>query len=406
MRSLQALYLSNGLAVGVLYGFMPVLLRDKGFDPTLVGIAMSLGSVAYAIALPVWGHMGDIVSGPRRALQIACVPAALLALGLSAPLPVTALIVCVIVVSACGGPAPALTDAMTVPVLENASREYSRLRLLSSLGAAGAGIGCGFFYAVTGYVAAPLLYAATMAVTLISVRFVPLGRDSERSRRVGRPNLEPAREAGPRRFGSVGDAIIGRPRLVAVLIAVLLIFIGVMASATYIGLRIADLGGGPVEIGLANGLASLAEVPGLLLAGWLVARYGGPRVLAISSLGFAACLASWIVLVDAGPIIATRFASGICFGGIVVSLVLTIAGMLPAGLQATGQTLFQATGFGLAAILANLLGGFLYASAGPLGVFGGGALCAAAGGLIGLVALPRVSVAGGVLVPEPLAPVP
>jgi len=207
-------------------------------------------------------------------------------------------------------------------------------------------------------------------------------------------------------MGSVGEALAARPRLAPVLVSVGLVFGGVITAATYISIRIADLGGGAVEVGLTNGVASAAEVPGLILAGWLVGRIGPRRLLAVSSLGFAACLVSWIVLVDALLILVTRFISGIAFAGILVAFVLTIASMLPARLQSTGQTLFQATGFGVAAIVSNLLGGLLYTVAGPLGVFGGGALCAVAGAAIGYAALPELLSPLVRPVPEPVAPVP
>jgi MFS family permease len=403
MRWLRMLYLSNGFAVGALYGFVPVLLLSKGFDPAMIGLTTSLGSLAYSFALPAWGHVGDILTGPRRALQLACIPAAVFALGLSAPLPVVAVIVCQIVISAGAGPTSALTDAMAMPVLANASREYSRLRLLSSFGAAIMAIVCGLVYSRTGYLAAPVIYLFTLGMMIFSAQMVPLGRDSERHRKArgaleGRARSTPARG----RFGSVGEALSGRPRLLAVLASVLLVFIGVMAAATYISVRIADLGGDAVEIGLSNGLAWGAEVPGLVLAGWLVPRVGLRPVLAVSAAGFAVCLASWIVLVDAGPILFTRLLSGVFFGGILVTFVLTMAQLLPWPLQATGQTLFQAVAFGIAAVLANLVGGILYSVAGPLGVFGGGAACALAGGALGFLALPEVLTAGTPPVPEPM----
>jgi len=403
MRWLRALYLSNGLAIGTLYGFVPVLLQSKGFDPALIGVTTSLGSLAFTIALPAWGHVGDIVSGPRRTIQMACIPAAIFAVGLSAPLPVWAIIVCQLVVSAGGGPVMALTDAMAVPVLEDASREYARLRLLTSIGAAASAIGFGFVYAVVGYLAAPVIYLAAMAATIVSVQMVPHGRDSERHRQAralldGRVHAVPERG----RLGSVGEAFSVRPRLVAVLASVICIFVGIMASATYITLRISDLGGGPIEVGLVNGVGSAAEIPGLILAGLLVARFGARSVLAISAVGFAACMLSWIVLVDAGPILVTRFASGIFFSGIFVSYVLTIARMLPSRLQATGQTLLQAGCFGIGAILANFIGGILYGAVGPIGVFGVGAICAVVGGGVGFVAVPTDP---GPM-PEPAVPVP
>ena len=119
-----------------------------------------------------------------------------------------------------------------------------------------------------------------------------------------------------------------------------------------------------------------------------MSRVGLRTILAVSTLGFAACMMSWIVLVDAGPILVTRFAAGALFGGIFFAFVMTMSRLLPARLQATGQTLFQACCFGVAAVLANVVGGILYAIAGPLGVFGAGGVCAIAGALVGFAVLP------------------
>ncbi len=388
MKWLRVLYLFNGLAIGTLYGFIPVVLQARGFDPTLVGLGTGLGSLSYTLALPAWGHMGDIVHGPRRTLQLACLPAAIFALGFSAPVPAAVIILCEIALAASGGPAPALTDAMAVPVLADPSREYSRLRLLMSVGAGAGAIGSGLLYVQTGYLAAPLVFVLVAAGTILSAQLVPVGRDSERHR-IARGAQDGIVVEAPKRghFGSVGEVVAGYPRLLAVLVSVLFLFLAVMGSGTYLTLRISDLGGGPAEVGLANGLGSLAEVPGLLLAAWLAPRLGLRTILVVSSVGFAACVASWSVLEGALPILATRFLAGVFFGGITVAFVLTVAALLPERLQSTGQTLFQAIGFGLAAVLSNLAGGVIYQSVGPAGVFGSLGLCALAGGMLGLLAL-------------------
>ena len=403
MRWLRALYLSNGLAIGALYGFIPVLLQSRGFQPALIGLTTGLGSLAYMLALPAWGHLGDVVSGPRRTLQMACIPAAIFALGFNAPLPAVGIMVCQMVITGGGGPTLALTDAMTVPSLgKNASREYSRLRLLTSLGAAGSAIACGALYARVGYVAAPFVYSLTMLATATCAMFVPLGRDSERHRTARRARegraAQVKRERG--RLGSVGEAFKVQPRLLGILVSVTLIFLGFMAGNTFVPLRISDLGGGPSLVGISNGIASGAEVPGLILAGWLVSRTGLRALLTVSALGFAACMLSWIVLADAVSMLVTRFAAGIFFGGIFFAFVLTMSRLLPVRLQSTGQTLFQACCFGLAALVANLLGGVLYANASALGVFGVGGICTIVGGLIGFVVLPSKDEARPVWVAE------
>jgi MFS family permease len=309
MRWLRILYLSSGLSFGALYGFMTVLLQSKGFEPALIGLTTSLGALGYSVALPVWGHLGDIVSGPRRTLQMGCIPAALFAVALAAPLPALGVILCVVAICAGAGPALALTDAMAVPALSDASREYSGLRLIASLGGAGGSVACGLLYSQTGYAVAPLVFVAAMGMTVVAAQFIPLGRDSERRRRAAAGPGRSAPEQPRGRFGSVGEALTGRPRLLASLVSIGFVFAGVNVSAMYVSLRVSDLGGGPPQVGLVNGVAAFAEIPGLLLAGWLAWRLGLRPVLAASALGLAACLASWVVLEDPLTVLVTRFAT-------------------------------------------------------------------------------------------------
>ena len=371
---------------------MSVLLASKGFSPALIGLAIGLGSVAYSFALPAWGHVGDVVAGPRRTLQMACLPAVIFALGLAAPLPVPIWIMCVAGISASAGPVLALTDAIAIPIAR-VSRDYSALRLISSGGAGAGAIFFGAVYGLTGYMPAPIFYVGTLALTVVAAQLIPMGRDFERRKTargtVNRPGV-PLAESMPAhaRFGSVGEALSGRPRLVAALVAIFFVYAGLVMGATYIALRVADLGGGPAEVGLVNGVSSSFEVPGLLLGGWLIAHFGLRATLTGSSIGMAACVASWIFVTDPALILVSRLGTGLFFGGICVSTVLSVARLLPGGLQATGQTLLQATGFGFAAVVANMLGGVLYGSWGAFGVFGVAALLVGIGAAVGLVVLP------------------
>jgi len=121
-----------------------------------------------------------------------------------------------------------------------------------------------------------------------------------------------------------------------------------------------------------------------------VARRIGLRAIFVGSAGlYAVCLATWTVLDVPLAIVVTRAVTGVAFSGVVIGVVLTIATLLPAELQATGQSLFQTSAFGLAAIVANVVGGWLYQSAGHVAVFGLGAVLAVAAAGIGWFAFPR-----------------
>src|SRR3972149_675937 len=99
-------------------------------------------------------------------------------------------------------------------------------------------------------------------------------------------------------------------------------------------------------------------------------------------------MASWAFLADPSLIVATRIVSGVAFAGITIGAVLTIAALLPPELQGTGQGLYQTVGFGIAAVVANALGGLVYGTGGATPLFLGCAVLAAIGAVVAWRAIP------------------
>ena len=69
-----------------------------------------------------------------------------------------------------------------------------------------------------------------------------------------------------------------------------------------------------------------------------------------------------------------------------------MAVLLPPRLQATGQGLYQVTGFGVAAIVANLVGGQVYVGLGAATLFAGAAALAVAAAILALAVFPGAPV--------------
>jgi MFS transporter, PPP family, 3-phenylpropionic acid transporter len=390
MRWLRTIYLCWGIAGGVLGSFVPVLMRAKGLDPAAIGLAMSLASIAYTISVPIWGHVSDMLVGPRRALQMAVVPAAIVCIGYGVPVPWLVVVGCQLVISSTGWVCGSLSDSITLRLGLGGPAQYARLRLLSSLGAGAAALSAGLIYSIAGYEVVAILYATAMVAILLAAQAMPFGRDSERHRRarsVAAGEVHVELDQG--RFGSIGEAIGLRPRILAILVTAVIAFCGVMAAGTYIGLLVQDRGGGPLQVGLLNGLGFGAEMVGMVIAGWLIARLGARTVLVASCAGFSACAVGYVAVSGVALIIAIRVLAGICFCGIWVSLVIATSSLLPPRLQATGQTLLGAASWGVSAIGANMVAGYLYGSIGPAGAFGFAAVSTALGAVAALFALPR-----------------
>ena len=379
--ALRFLVLAVGAALGVFYPFLAVVLKGFGFSAGEIGAIASIGAVGFTIAVPAWGHLADVRLGRPRTLQVCGIGAGLGVVALLLPWPGFAIAVLFAIFWVFESSWQPLADAITVNALRG--RDYGRIRLLTSLSFSVASILAGFLYNETGYGAAFVVFGLAALALTIAAAFVPDVPRADLSAHRG-----PAGTPPPWRIGSSGVALRVAPRLALVLGAVTLLFVGVIGGFTFLPLRLEALGGSPSDIALSSGGAAAAEIPTMLVAAHVARRIGLRGLFVGSALLYAVCLSAWALSEIPLAIIGTRAISGIGFAGVIVSVVLTIAALLPAELQATGQSLFQTTAFGIAAIVANVVGGILYDSLGHVAVFGLAAVMALGSAALGWFAFP------------------
>jgi PPP family 3-phenylpropionic acid transporter len=381
--ALRLLFLLGGAILGVFYPFVSAILDARGFSPSEIGLTTALAAVAFTLAVPVWGHLADVVVGRITALRAGVIGASIAVLGLLLGVPPLVVALLIVAFSAFESSLAPLADALAVNALAGAPRAYARVRLLSSLGFASASILAGWLYNDTGYGPASLLFAVAAIGIVVVTRWVP---------DVGRFRLPPPDAPGPalpsassrRRFGSgsFGLALRTQPRLRGLLLGLGLVHVGMLAGFTFLALRILDLGGRPSDVALSAGISAFAEIPAMALVPRLAARTSMRSLLVGGLLLYGLTMACWAFLADPGLIVASRLVSGVAFAGISIGAVMTIAALLPAELQATGQGLYQTVGFGVAAIVANALGGVVYGSGGAMPLFLGCAVLAAIGAFV------------------------
>jgi PPP family 3-phenylpropionic acid transporter len=383
--ALRALYLAIGLSTAAVVPFLAVILDGRGVDTLTIGLLSGLASLAAAVFVPAWGHLADVVVGRVAAFRIgiAIGAAAAVILLLDIPLALFAILLATFAIY------PVLFlgmgDALAVAALPAPERQYGALRSLASLSFAIGAIVAGLVYDQAGYGAVPAVSLAASGAMFVALGWVPDStRDpAVRSAAAGRPHHGPRGSTnepgdvrpGPR-LGSIGRAFRLQPRLWVVLVVLCAAYVGLMGAVIFVGIRIVDLGGQPSDVALTWGIAAFAEIPGLVVAGWLIARLGLRWLLVAALLVSGLCIATWGVLPTPLAINATRPITGFLFGAISAARVVLVARLLPSELQATGQAILQAGTFGLGNALGGLLGGVVYASAGPAAFF------AFAGGMV------------------------
>jgi len=335
----------------------------------------AIAGTAYAVSVPVWGHLGDVTLGRARAYQVAALGAGVVMLAYSAPLPSVLLAVVVVGFFVFESAFAPLGDALAVSLLPDPGRQYGRVRLLMSLSFAFTAIAAGFLYNQVGYGMVPLLWALGAGATALVL--VPLTRVRQRRE---------VRRAGVR-GGSIGVALAAQPRLRGILVAIALVYVGISGAATFLALRLVALGGQPSDLALSSGLGALAEVPGILLATWAARRLGLRTLFCASAIVYCACIISWTVLDVPLVIIATRALSGVAFAGLWIACVLTMRVLLPQTLQASGQALYQTVAAGIATVLGNVIGGVIYEQIGA-GLFAVLGVIGLVGAVVAWVTLP------------------
>jgi MFS transporter, PPP family, 3-phenylpropionic acid transporter len=365
-QSLRALFLATGTWTAAIAPFSAVILRSRGVDTATIGLLAAASAVAATVLVPVWGHLADVVVGRTYAFGIAVLIAAAASIALLLPLPVWLL--AAILSSFAIFPAMflALADSLAVDSLPVPDRQYGALRGLASLSYAVGVIVAGFVYDRAGYAAVPLVSLGWAGVLLLVLRRTP-----DRTRDPGVRALAAGHggDAAAGRLGSVSRALAVQPLLLPVLVVFAVAYTGMLGAVLFLGIRIVELGGQPSDVALTFGIAAFAEIPGLVMAGWLVRHIGIRWLVLVTLVGLGLCTLSWGVLGTPDAINATRIVTGVCFGALTAARVVLVGRLLPDELQATGQTMLQAATFGLGTALGALIGGIVYGALGPTASF-------------------------------------
>jgi PPP family 3-phenylpropionic acid transporter len=365
--ALRSLYLAIGTWTASIAPFSAVILHSHGIDAFTIGLLSALAALTATVLVPGWGHLADVLVGRAFAFRIGVVLAAAAAVVLLLPLPPLVLAP----VLASFGIFPtlylALGDALAVSELPAPERQYGALRSLASLSFAVGIIVAGFVYDKAGYAAVPVVSLLWSGLLFVLIGHAP---DRTRDPRVRALAGRHGGDAAAGRFGSISRALAVQPRLWAVLAVLTVAHAGLTGATIFVGIRIVDLGGQPSDVALSFGVASFAEIPGLILASWIGRRIGIRGLVVLAFLAYGVCIISWGLLSTPFAINATRVVTGFLYGALAAGRVVIVARLLPAALQATGQSMVQATTGGLSSALGGLLGGLLYGGAGPLAFFG------------------------------------
>ncbi|MCP4400362.1 MAG: MFS transporter [bacterium] len=252
-------------------------------------------------------------------------------------------------------PIMTLADSIIAGMALRHELNYGSMRLWGSIGFAAASAACGALWERLGFGSMFLVVGSALFFVLILA-----------SRLEEAPARDEQQEHLPIRV------IRQDHGLIVLLITTFFVGVSFNMSIVFDGIYMSSLGGGGLLIGLIFSMAGAGELPTMHYRNKIVGLLGGPKtfllaygLLLAAYLGYAA---AW----HPGLLLLTALVKGFGFGLFLANAIPFISSRIPENLSSTVQSLFSASLFGLAPLLAAPLGGEIYERFGPRAVF----LCA------------------------------
>ncbi|QDP39027.1 MFS transporter [Radiobacillus deserti] len=332
----------------IIVSFLPLYLQFKGLSGTEIGLVLAIGPLASIFAQPFWGYMSDKYRTVKRILMICLIGLLVSSViffqmnSLIAILGMAAIFYFFI------SPIGALGDSLAQRRADALGKSFGTIRTWGSIGFAISSLVVGEILARTGiqYMIWPYLFFG-LACLAMCFTLVDVPTKSQKSIQLKDVKL-----------------LIQNPPFIIFLFLVMFITITHRTSDSFIGIYIAQLGGGEGLIGISWFLGVASEALVFALAGFWFRKFPPLIFIIIAGLLYSVRWYMYAVFDDPALIVAFQFLHGLTFGVFYLSAFQYVTRLIPENLQATGHLVFVSVFFGLSGIIGSLGGGALIDSAG------------------------------------------
>ncbi|HWS42696.1 MAG TPA: MFS transporter [Pseudoflavonifractor sp.] len=332
------------VAAGVYSPFLSAYFTSKGLSASEIGILLAVQPVMSILVQPVWAYLSDRSGRRKLFLMLVTAGAAAASLLYYSGTGFPALLGATAAFALFFSAILPLCDAV---VIEGAARfhlDFAKIRMGGTLGFALVVLAAGFCLERYPEWEFLLVCTAVLLLLFFESRFP---EEPQAAR-------EPAMQEGERARGRVFES---REAFFVLAFAFVCQF-GLSFSGAFLGGYVVELGYSRSLVGILSGISALSEVPILLFAARLTRRFGEIPILIFSS----AAMALRIFLLGIGTIptmFLGQLMQSVTYMTVYFCCATYISRHVLPGKQSQGQSLLAAVQTGLAAVLANIGGGFV-----------------------------------------------
>ncbi len=366
--------------------FVNVFYAGQGLSGREIGVLAAAGPVVALLTTPLLTALADRHGWQRPMLVLGLAGVAVTTLLIPLAQPFVVLLAVVIGNGLMGSTAGSISDGMIAQMSTRHRINYGKMRLWGSASWVVMSLVGGFLWPRFGlwlmFPLASLLFVATMFMARL------LG--------------EQGSHAGAERRAFRLTA--GAAHLWIVLICAVFMSLGMVMARTFSAIYI-DHVSGQMLVGLYAAVAAAIEIPIMLWTERVLRRVGGPFTLVLAGILLGGAFIGLATIPRPELLLLAALLEGIGYALFVTAIVQLVARWAPHGQVATYQGLLNAGNYGLAPLLAGLVGGTLFDAIGPQAVFVASAGAVALGMAVLLVTqvLGVFSGDGAVDIPAPLS---
>lgn len=363
-------YIFYFAAVGIYVPFLPLFLAHSNLNSLEIGFLMSVGPFVGIFAQAIWGNQADRYRRHKEFLLVALTLTALICFSLSYGRGFSVFTVLLVLYAFTNTPITPLSDALVLNTLED-RKYYGKVRRWGSFGfALTAALGglifsyfdLGWFGAIEGTILIGCLFWAKM---------LPNPRKSMLSG-ASLPNM-------PATFLSV----VRVPRILLFFMVTFLFMAPYNAYSAFFGWHLQELGASRWWIGFGWTIAALSEMLVFSMGNVWLRRFKPQQLMVLAGVVFALRWLGYSQIHYYPIIILMQFSQCLSFALFYLAGVEYLNSRLPAYVQGSAQSAFNAVSFGISAIAGTVGAGWLIRMGGAQMMYRVSALLTAIG--IGLL---------------------
>lgn len=349
-------YLCFWSSVGMYIPFINVYFTNLGLSGQQIAMFGAISPLAVLLFNPLVGATAD-----RRGWHVQLLLSMLALTGLSQialafPTTFFTILPVMVVLAVVRGPIAPLADSMIAGMAVRHQLAYGKLRLWGSVGYAVTSLLGGIWWAKTGY---PTMFILTGLMTgLVAIVANSLDHTPE-LRKTATKSAKAPRDAA----------------FIAIVVITSLVGAAFSMVSMFDGNLIQRISGSTIMLGVLPCVIASTEVPVMLNADRVIARFGTAKTLAASTLILGLGFIGSGMVSEAWMLIPIGMFRACGFGLYSVAIIRLITERIPTTLLATAQGLISAIAGGLSPLLATQAGGYMFDISGPQLVFIAAGLC-------------------------------